>query len=137
MVTLNCIYLNYTWLDRSTPITFTVAAALICELPSDYPTSVPPILSIKVLKGLSVDRGDELLAVAQKCAEENIGLPSIFTIAELVKEWLIDNNIPGQDGSMYSGLPSMTFAIRPIHCLTLLHHCCRYASKTESKGSRK
>lgn len=82
--------------------------ALVCEFPPDYPTTAPPVLSIRVIKGLSVDRGDELLLMAEKIASENIGLPSIFTIAEGVKEWLIDNNIPGQDGSMYSGMTRLS-----------------------------
>ncbi len=90
---------------------FSVTAAVVCEMPADYPTSVPPILTIEVIKGLSLDRGDELLLVAQKIANENIGLPSIFTVAEGVKEWLQDNNIPGQDGSMYSGISLSTHSL--------------------------
>ncbi len=82
---------------------FSVIVALVCELPTDYPTSEAPILNIEVVKGLSMDRGEELKQFADKIAVENIGLPSIFTVAEGVKEWLVDNNIPGQDGSMYSG----------------------------------
>ena len=82
---------------------FAVSAALICEMPSDYPSSCAPIINLEVIKGLSLDRGDELKAVAVKVAEDNVGLPSVFTIAEAIKEWLVDNNIPGQDGSMYSG----------------------------------
>lgn len=41
--------------------------------------------------------------VADRVALENLGAPSVFAVAEAVKEWLVDNNIAGQDGSMYSG----------------------------------
>ena len=94
----------------------------MCEFPADYPNTVAPILEVVVTKGLSLDRGDELLLVAQNAANENIGLPSIFTIAELVKEWLVDNNIPGQDGSMYSGNVVLYFEFH----VNLHHHqiCC-------------
>ena len=76
---------------------------MVCTFPDDYPTSSAPIIEIEVTKGLSLDRGEELKAIAESVATENIGLPSIFTVAEAIKDWLIDNNIPGQDGSMYSG----------------------------------
>jgi hypothetical protein len=31
-------------------------------------------------------------------AEENVGMPSIYTIADSCKTWLQDNNVAGQDG---------------------------------------
>lgn len=31
-------------------------------------------------------------------------MPCIFVIAEAVKEWLQDNNVAGQDGSMYADM---------------------------------
>jgi hypothetical protein len=72
-------------------------------MPATYPSSSPPILSIQIVKGLSATQGDELKEVADRVASENIGVPSVFAVAEAVKEWLVDNNIAGQDGSMYSG----------------------------------
>ena len=33
---------------------------------------------------------------------ENLGMPSIFATAEAIREWLVENNIEGQDGSMYA-----------------------------------
>lgn len=79
-----------------------VAVSLVCELPTTYPDEIAPILSIKIEKGLGDVHADELKALADEIATENIGMPSIFTVAEAVKEWLIDNNVAGQDGSMYS-----------------------------------
>jgi hypothetical protein len=35
--------------------------------------------------------------------EENLGGPSIYAVAEAVREWLLEHNEPGQDdGSMYA-----------------------------------
>lgn len=31
-------------------------------------------------------------------------MPSIYTIAEAIRSWLVDNNVPGQDGSMYADM---------------------------------
>jgi hypothetical protein len=45
-----------------------------------------------------------LKALALTQAENNIGMAMIFTIAEAIKDWLTDNNTPGQDGSMYADM---------------------------------
>ena len=57
---------------------------------------------LEIEKGLGRKHADELKGKVIQCATENVGMPSIFTITELIKEWLSDNNIPGQDGSMYA-----------------------------------
>jgi hypothetical protein len=31
-------------------------------------------------------------------------MPSVFAVAESLREWLVDNNVPGQDGSMYADM---------------------------------
>ena len=72
-------------------------------MPPTYPSDTIPIISIQIEKGLSANQSDELKELADRVAQENIGAPSIFAVAEAVKEWLVDNNIAGQDGSMYSG----------------------------------
>ena len=56
-----------------------------------------------MLKGLGSSQVDELMEIIGGVLQENIGTPSIFTTAEAVREWLVDNNTPGQDGSMYAG----------------------------------
>ena len=80
-----------------------VAISLLCEFPPNYPSDGPPILTIKGEKGLSATQVEELQTLADSSALENVGMASIFTVTEVVKEWLADNNIAGQDGSMYSG----------------------------------
>ncbi len=50
---------------------------------------------------------DQLRELAINCANENLGAPSTFQIAEAVKEWLVDNNVDGQDGSMYADMVSL------------------------------
>mmetsp|Transcript_21968 Transcript_21968/g.31551 ORF Transcript_21968/g.31551 Transcript_21968/m.31551 type:complete len:285 (-) Transcript_21968:1572-2426(-) len=79
-----------------------VEVALVCILPETYPSESIPILSIEIKKGLGEAQADELKELADRIATENLGMPSIYSVAEAVKEWLTDNNIPGQDGSMYS-----------------------------------
>jgi len=41
------------------------------------------------------------VAVAE--AEANLGMPAVFSVCEAVREWLVENNVKGQDdGSMYA-----------------------------------
>eukprot|EP01038_Epipyxis_sp_PR26KG_P016859 gene16859-23104_t len=79
-----------------------VSINLVCEFIADYPEKSPPLMTIEVKKGLSSVHASELLSIAEKVANDNIGMPSIFSITESIKEWLVDNNVAGQDGSMYS-----------------------------------
>lgn len=78
-----------------------VAVALVVDYPSDYPSVVPNIV-VEPEKGLGKKQIEELQVVANNVADINVGMPSIFVIAEAIKEWLADNNKPGQDGSMYA-----------------------------------
>jgi len=44
-----------------------------------------------------------LLEIAKTEAENNLGIPVVFACCEVVREWLVDNNVKGQDdGSMYA-----------------------------------
>lgn len=76
----------------------------IAELPINYPLETIPLIDIVCIKGLSKKHCDELKTLSENIAQENIGMPSIFTICEGLKDWLLDNNHPGQDGSMYSDM---------------------------------
>ena len=78
-----------------------VGIYLVCEIPSDYPEIVPTI-SIEVIKGLGASHEEEIMAVGAQKLEENLGMPSIFATAEAIREWLVENNVEGQDGSMYA-----------------------------------
>ena len=80
-----------------------VAITLICSLPSLYPDETLPLMSIEIEKGLSHTHVDELMTIATEVATTNLGMPVIFAVAEAIKEWLVDNNVEGQDGSMYAG----------------------------------
>eukprot|EP01037_Dinobryon_pediforme_P020436 gene20436-21060_t len=71
-------------------------------LSSIYPSEFEMLPPLQDNKGLSAAQADEVQSIADRVAVENIGMPSIYSVAEAVKEWLTDNNIPGQDGSMYS-----------------------------------
>jgi hypothetical protein len=78
-----------------------ISLYIICDIPADYP-SIKPLLTIEPKKGLSKKRCDEVLEIARAAATENLGMPCVFTIAEAVREWMVDNNNSGQDGSMYA-----------------------------------
>ena len=78
-----------------------VAVALLVEYPAAYPSVIPSIV-VEPEKGLGKKQIDELQLLAEGQAQNNIGMPSIFVVAEAIKEWLADNNKPGQDGSMYA-----------------------------------
>lgn len=79
-----------------------VEISLLVTMPSEYPGSQPPILAIQIEKGLSRKHADELKVIGERAAASDIGMPTIFLVCEALKEWLCDNNAPGQDGSMYS-----------------------------------
>jgi hypothetical protein len=80
-----------------------VSVTFVAAMPSSYPSSEPLLVHISPLKGLSSDQIDELIGLCQNVAVENVGMPSVFIVAMAVQEWLSENNIPGNDGSMYSG----------------------------------
>lgn len=79
-------------------------ANLVGAMPPNYPTEVPLLVDIQPLKGLGADQVEELLALSERTAAENLGMPSAYTVAMAVQEWLTENNLPGNDGSMYSGM---------------------------------
>jgi hypothetical protein len=54
-------------------------------------------------KGLAEEQRLLLLELALAAVEANMGMPSIFSCCEVLREWLLDNNFKGQDdGSMYA-----------------------------------
>ena len=73
-----------------------VACKLIATLPKDYPESLPD-LAIEIIKGLAVDHKTTLQQLAIEEAEANLGVPSIFAVAERLREWLAENNVTGLD----------------------------------------
>ena len=78
-----------------------VGISLMVKIPLDYPNEIPSF-EIEIEKGLGKKQCDEIMDVARNIATENIGIASTFAVAEAVREWLVDNNVAGQDGSMYA-----------------------------------
>lgn len=89
------------WILFSTSLL--VHVDLICAMPPNYPTEVPLLVDIYPKKGLGPDQVQELLSIAERSAAENLGMPSAYSVAMSVQEWLTENNLPGNDGSMYAG----------------------------------
>jgi len=79
-----------------------VALDLICAMPEGYPEECGPEVTIEIKKGIGEKQKPEIEELIQAQATENIGMASMYVIAEAVREWLVDNNVQGQDGSMYA-----------------------------------
>ena len=80
-----------------------VACKLLVKLPPTYPDEALPELEIELLKGLSDEHRVLLQELAVEEAEANEGVPSIFAVAERVREWLAEHNVTGlDDTSMYA-----------------------------------
>ena len=73
-----------------------VGVTLVAELPADYPEALP-VLDCEIIKGLVDEHKQELLELAKEESVANEGVPSIFAIAERLREWLVENNQKGLD----------------------------------------
>lgn len=89
-----------------------VAVFLLCAMTADYPSDRPLLTACQVEKGLGETHLSELIEICRTAAENNVGMPSIYLVVEAAKEWLQINNLPGLDGSMYSG--NYCLALLPI-----------------------
>ena len=79
-----------------------VGIRLLVTLPLDYPESLP-VLDIEIVKGLGDEQRLKLLDLAVNEAKNNEGMPAIFAICEVLREWLADNNVKGlDDASMHA-----------------------------------
>ena len=88
--------------DDDAPQNF-VGIKVIAKIPLTYPEESLPNLSIKVLKGLTEEHEEELLNLAMEEAENNRGMPVMYTVCERLREWLLENNQKGMDDrSMYT-----------------------------------
>lgn len=65
-----------------------VSVCLMCCFPKEYPSCVPA-LRIEVLAGLGDQKTQELKELIDLFAMENVGTPSIFSVTEIVKTWLV------------------------------------------------
>ena len=79
-----------------------VGIRLIATIPLDYPESRPE-LDISIVKGLTDEHRVKLVEMADEESRNNEGMPSIFAICEILREWLADNNVKGlDDASMHA-----------------------------------
>ena len=79
-----------------------VTGSLVVTHPDEYPSTTVPEFEVHMIKGLSTKQTEEMMALAVTTAEEGLGGPTVFSACEALKEWLSDNNLPGQDDSMYA-----------------------------------
>jgi hypothetical protein len=79
-----------------------VGIRLLATIPFDYPETLPE-LDIEIVKGLGDEHRKQLLDMANEESQNNQGMPAIFTICEVLREWLADNNVKGlDDASMHA-----------------------------------
>lgn len=80
-----------------------VGINLLVKLPLNYPEASIPELDVEILKGLTEEHRTELVEMAQAEAMKNEGMPMVFTICEVLREWLVDHNTKGlDDASMHA-----------------------------------
>lgn len=72
-----------------------VSASLEFTYPATYPEVLPEV-SVRKVAGLSEKKEavfrDEVMANAMAEAEPSLGMPMVYIIAEVVQNWLRDNN---------------------------------------------
>jgi hypothetical protein len=79
-----------------------IGIKLLATIPLDYPESLPE-LSVEIVKGLTDDHAIKLAAMALEEAQNNEGMPAVYSICEVLREWLADNNMKGlDDASMHA-----------------------------------
>lgn len=92
-----------------------VGCKLLVSLPSHYPEALPA-LKIEIIKGLTPEHAQELTDLANEEAAANEGVPSIFSIAERLREWLLENNRSGLDDlSMHAQMLRKQQAVRSFY----------------------
>eukprot|EP00474_Spongospora_subterranea_P002901 CRZ03359.1 hypothetical protein [Spongospora subterranea] len=69
-----------------------VAVTLIAEFPSKYPSVIPSI-SIEINRGLNEYQRQQLVCLAHETAQNNVGSAMLFSVAEELKSWMMDNNV--------------------------------------------
>ncbi|CAH0488367.1 unnamed protein product [Peronospora farinosa] len=75
-----------------------VALLLKAVIPETYP-DVEPKLEIVVKKGLIDSQVKEIKQLLDQQVQENMGMAMIYTLSEAVREYLVENNREGNDGS--------------------------------------
>lgn len=78
-----------------------VACRLVVTLPPTYPDEAPAVLALDNVRGLTAAQISELTGLMGACAVENAGGPYIYTVAEVVREYLTAHNEKPSDGSAF------------------------------------
>ena len=78
-----------------------VSVHLACKYTPKYPDEKADI-SIQIVKGLKECQRKELEQLVDRCQEENIGMPCVYSLTDVVNEYLLNNNRPAGDGSIHS-----------------------------------
>jgi len=84
------------------PFPATVAVQLVVEYNDVYPEERPAKFDVIALKGLTPAQVKAVQALADTTMDENLGMACVFSVAEEVKQWLLENNVQPSDGSMRS-----------------------------------
>ncbi|KAG6964333.1 hypothetical protein JG688_00007762 [Phytophthora aleatoria] len=71
-----------------------VALLLKAEIPDTYPD-----IEVLVKKGLADSQVKEIKELMAQQIEENMGMAMMYTLSEAVREYLVENNREGNDGS--------------------------------------
>jgi RWD domain len=81
-----------------------VGIRIVAKIPTDYPEGAnAPEFKVEILKGLTHEHAEELLALANEEAQANVGMPVVYAVCERLREWLLENNVTGMDDlSMYA-----------------------------------
>lgn len=78
-----------------------VSVRLCVEFVDSYPLESTPTIRFADVVGLTDGQVNELTKVAEQTAQENIGAPAVYAVAERVREWLIEHNEQPSDGSAF------------------------------------
>lgn len=73
-----------------------VGCKLIVTLPETYP-DVLPELDLVLLRGLAQEQKATILNLATEECQNNAGMPAIYAVCEVIRNWLVDNNVKGLD----------------------------------------
>lgn len=70
-----------------------MAITIVARIPPPYPNEKPEF-DIEVVKGLNDEQRKELMELINTKADENVGMPMMYTVAEDLREWLLAHNEP-------------------------------------------
>eukprot|EP00514_Thraustochytrium_sp_LLF1b_P003496 CAMPEP_0184525434 /NCGR_PEP_ID=MMETSP0198_2-20121128/10095_1 /TAXON_ID=1112570 /ORGANISM="Thraustochytrium sp., Strain LLF1b" /LENGTH=288 /DNA_ID=CAMNT_0026916891 /DNA_START=27 /DNA_END=893 /DNA_ORIENTATION=+ len=71
------------------------------SFPETYPEVLPEVV-VEPVKGLTAKHCEELKKIALEEAENLVGTPMVFSLAEQMKDWLVENNRDHTDESMHA-----------------------------------